>query len=159
MQLFEFRERNNIRVMRPGLPLPDGRLRSSYTVDELLHMLAAELPPGRSRTSMDLFGRLPYGARETIRLQHRHLINLVEQYPQYFVVVYADAESAKKNLARVQIIQNPPPATTLSDDEWGAKRTTVSDDMLQVAAREDHAILMAELPPSLRETLNLKPMR
>lgn len=158
VHLFEFRERNNIRVMRPGLPLPDGRLRSSYTVDELLHILAAELPSGRSRTSIDLFGRLPYGARETIRLQHRHLIDLVEQYPQYFLVVFADAESAKKSLARVQLIRSPPPTTTLSDDEWDAKTTTVLDDMTQAAEREDHAILMAELPPSFRETLNLKPM-
>ncbi|KAG5483332.1 hypothetical protein LSCM1_04879 [Leishmania martiniquensis] len=121
VQLFEFREPNNMCVMRPGLPLPEGRLRSSYTVNELLYMLAAELPPGRSRSSADLFGRLPYGARETIRLQHRHLIDLVEQYPQYFVVVYLDAQSAKKHTARVQLTQSPPPVTTLSDDEWDAK--------------------------------------
>ncbi|KAG5509741.1 hypothetical protein GH5_05605 [Leishmania sp. Ghana 2012 LV757] len=158
VQLFEFRERNNLRLMRPGLPLPEGRLRSSYTVNELLYMLAAELPPGRSRSSTDLFGRLPYGARETIRLQHRHLVDLVEQYPQYFVVVYPDAKSAKRHLARIQLVQSLPPVTTLSDEEWGAKGGPTLEEKLHAGVQEDHAILMEDLPPSLRETLNLKPV-
>ncbi|KAG5509421.1 hypothetical protein JKF63_06731 [Porcisia hertigi] len=156
VQLFEFRVRNNLRVMRPGLPLPDGRLRSTYTVDELLHMLATDLPQGRSRTSIDLFSRLPYGARETIRLQHHHLIDLVEQYPQYFIVVYPDAESVKKHLARIQLIQRPPLATTLSDDEWDAGRTNILEEELHAVSRQDYDTLMADLPLSLRETLSPK---
>ncbi|KPA77276.1 putative mitochondrial hypothetical protein [Leptomonas pyrrhocoris] len=148
VQLFEYRRKNHLRVMRPGLPLPDGRLRASYTEEELLHLIAAQLPPGQGMYSNALYGNLPYGAREAIRLRHHHLVTLVERYPQYFVVVFSDAAKEAKHRARVSLLR-PPPAPR----DWSANdvafESALTAEELESVEKADRAVLLAELPPEL----------
>lgn len=145
VQLFEYRRRNHLCLLRPGLPLPDGCLRSDYTAEELLHIIAVELPGQRSRTSMDVFSRLPYGAREVIRRHHKHLVDLVEQYPQYFMVVYDTAER-RKHQARITLVRQPPAPSSLSDTDWDAAGIPVTAEEMQAAEQAEQQLLAAEHP-------------
>ncbi|KAK7201675.1 hypothetical protein NESM_000232400 [Novymonas esmeraldas] len=154
VQLFEYRKRNNLRLLRIGVPLPEGVLRSTYTVEEIMFMMASELPLGRTRSSMDLFSRLPYGARETVRLRHHHIADIAEQYPQYFIVVHQDAEAKLKHTSRIQLIQMPPAPTTLADTDWDASGVEDAAQM-EAAVEQDHALLARELPQPLLDELTL----
>ncbi|KPI86382.1 hypothetical protein ABL78_4568 [Leptomonas seymouri] len=152
VQLFEYRRKNHLRVMRPGLPLPDGRLRASYTDEELLHLIAAQLPHGQSKHAVTIYGNLPYGARETVRLRHRHLVTFVERYPQYFVVVYKDVMKDLKHMARILLLEPPPMPEnwSASDDALGSSMTA---EELEAVKKADRAMLLSELSPELRETI------
>lgn len=152
VQLFEYRRKNHLRVMRPGLPLPDGRLRRAYTDEELLHLIAAQLLPGQAKAASTLYGGLPYGGRETVRLRHRHLVNFLETYPQFFLVMYQDTKKDLKHLARISLLQ-PPPAPQTWTAEDNAVLTELTSEETEAVTKADRAILLSSMSAELRQTL------
>lgn len=148
--VFEYRYPSNLRIMRAGAPLPEGHLRSSYTEAEIVYLVAALLPPGEFVTAATLSRRLPHGARQTIEKKYRHLVDLLEGYPQHFVVAHQAGGVAQKNQARLQLVSPPPQPTTMNADD--VKRAThpgLSAEEHQAAVERDQAMLVAEVPDSL----------
>ncbi|KAG8346258.1 hypothetical protein ERJ75_001009800 [Trypanosoma vivax] len=150
VQLFEHRYRHRLRVIRTGVPLPLGALRQTYTEEELLFLCATELQ--QPRYTADLYGRLPYGAKETIRLKYKGLLELLRQYPQYFVLVFKDALRLDTRQVQVTLLQMPPHAQ-LTEDDYGI---TVTDEVVlqQLDAEDKEAV--KTLPEEIKETLNPK---
>jgi hypothetical protein len=151
VQLFEYRRRNHLRVMRANLPLPDGRLRTSYTEEELLYLIAAELLPGQAKTASTVYGALPFWARETIRTRHRHMVTLLEQHPQNFIVVYKDAMRIEKHNARISLLQAPAAPLTLPSSD-AAFNAQLSPQEAEALEKEERDALRYHLSPVLRGT-------
>ena len=114
--VFEFKMKNKIHVMRAGIPLPDGHLRLDYTEDELVQMCAAILSE-YPRRMCDLFSKLPFGAREVVRLRHKGLFEVLKNYPQYFTIVFKDSIRLDSRNSMVELVGRPP--TLLDNMMWG----------------------------------------
>ncbi|SCU67586.1 uncharacterized protein TEOVI_000724300 [Trypanosoma equiperdum] len=148
VRIFEYRYRHRLHLIRPGVPLPPGVLRDTYTEQELLFLCAAELQQ-QPRFAVDVYGRLPYGAKEVIRLQYKGLLELLKPHPQYFTVVFKDSLRMDSRQALVTLIQMPP-SVGLTEDDYGAH---VPDDaVLQQLEAEDRDALEA-LPDEVRKTI------
>ncbi|KEG09133.1 hypothetical protein DQ04_05751020 [Trypanosoma grayi] len=151
VRLFEYRYRHRLHLIRPGVPLPPGVLRQHYTEQELLFLCAAELQQ-QPRTSVDLYGRLPYGAKEVVRLQFKGLLELLQPYPQYFTVVFKDALRVDTRSALVTLLQMPP-GVELSEEEYGSLDPLKPDEQRKLDD-EDRAA-MQTLPRDIQQTMRL----
>lgn len=129
VQLFEWRRRNQLYLMRPGLPLPDGKLRDTYTEQELLYMVAEELTRvGRRRNNSNvmmrvgdginggseplssLFSQLPYGARQSLggsTGSSKAFFQFLQRYPEHFMLVFPDAVRLDIRAAKVTLLSQP----------------------------------------------------
>lgn len=107
-QVFEYKSKGRLHISRAELPLPPGHLRTSYTDEELLHMCASHLSH-HPRLVVDVFSRLPWGARELVRTKHKGLFHFVTKYPQYFAVVFKDGKQKYDSRAAVLSLVGQPP--------------------------------------------------
>lgn len=118
-QIFELRTKGRLHVMLAGLPLPEGHLRTKYDEGELLHMCAASLVD-HPRLMVDVYSRLPWGAREQIRTQYKGLFQLLAKYPQNFTIVFKEGKQKLDSRgATVTMVQPPARVATLVDADWG----------------------------------------
>nr|CCC91513.1 conserved hypothetical protein [Trypanosoma congolense IL3000] len=154
VRIFEYRYRNRLHIIRPGVPLPSGVLRETYTEQELLFLCAAEVQQ-QPRFAVDVYGRLPYGAKEVIRLQYKGMLELLRPYPQYFTVIFQDAIRLDTRRALISLIQMPP-AVQLTQDDYG---TLVPEGAaLQELEAEDREALET-LPQEIRDMMNLNSVK
>lgn len=88
-QLFELQRPNNWRVMRAGLPLPEGVVRREFTEQDVVSMCVARLQK-KSSTVNDtisfgiLLKFLPSGARDMIKRDYGGPAYLFAKYPENF---------------------------------------------------------------------------
>ncbi|RNF25679.1 uncharacterized protein Tco025E_02083 [Trypanosoma conorhini] len=151
IRVFEYRYRHRLHLIRPGVPLPPGVLRQHYTEPELLFLCAAELQQA-PRAMVDLYGRLPYGAKEVIRLQYKGLLELLRPYPHFFTVVFKDALRLDSRNALVTLIQMPP-TVALGEEDYGA---TAPEGPVQRQQLEDEdKAAMQTLPDEIRKTMRV----
>ncbi|ORC86290.1 uncharacterized protein TM35_000291720 [Trypanosoma theileri] len=151
VRLFEYRYRHRMHLIRPGVPLPQGVLRQKYTEEELLFLCAAELQQ-QPRVASDLYGRLPYGAKEIIRLQYKGLVQLLQRYPQYFTVVFKDSVRMDSRSALVTLLQMPK-GVQLSEEDYGAMAPQTPEEQRQLE-EEDRAAIQT-LPEEIQQTMRL----
>ncbi|KAH9597907.1 hypothetical protein LSM04_005940 [Trypanosoma melophagium] len=151
VRLFEYRYRHRIHLIRPGVPLPQGVLRQQYTEEELLFLCAAELQK-QPRVASDLYGRLPYGAKEIVRLQYKGLLQLLQPYPQYFTVVFRDALRMDTRSALVTLLQMPQ-GGQLTEEEYGAMAPETPEEQRQLE-EEDRAAVQT-LPEHIKQTMRI----
>ncbi|ESL09237.1 hypothetical protein TRSC58_03046 [Trypanosoma rangeli SC58] len=150
IRIFEYRYRHRLHLIRPGVPLPPGVLRQHYTEPELLFLCAVELQ--QPRAIVDLYGRLPYGAKEVIRLQYKGLLELLRPYPQFFTVVFKDALRLDTRDALVTLIQMPP-TVELSEEDYGAAAPEGPTQRQHLEEEDKEA--MRTLPDEIRKTMRV----
>ncbi|KAF8290174.1 hypothetical protein TcBrA4_0133550 [Trypanosoma cruzi] len=151
IRVFEYRYRHRLHLIRPGVPLPPGVLRQHYTEPELLYLCAAELQQ-QPRTAVDLYGRLPHGAKEVIRQQYKDILELLRPYPQYFTVVFRDALRLDTRSTMITLIQMPP-TVELSETDYGA--AAPDDPVLRQQVEEEDMEAIKALPEEIRNTMRV----
>jgi hypothetical protein len=114
--VFEYKVKGKLHLMRAGIPLPPGHLRLEYSEYEIVQMTAAVLADHPRRMS-DTFARLPWGAREVLRLKYKGLFEVLKLYPQYFTIVFKDSIRLDSRNATVELVGQPP--TMMDDAAWG----------------------------------------
>jgi hypothetical protein len=105
--MFEWKVPNALYLKRPELPLPSGALRTSFSEAEILRLVAA-MVQHRPLTSSAILGRLPFAVREQFRQSKKPLVPLLQEYPQYFTLVFRDTIRFDPRGVVVTLIQNPP---------------------------------------------------
>jgi hypothetical protein len=132
--VFEFKVPGRLHIMRAELPLPPGHLRQDYKEEELIHLCTLHLAR-HPRLMVDVFSRLPWGAREIVRTRYKGLFHLLAKYPQYFAIVFKDGKQKYDSRgAMVSLVGQPPPL--MMEDE-----STLLGDGPKVGDDEDEEVL------------------
>lgn len=163
IQVFEFKFRHHIHLLRPGLPLPDGALRKTFSDDELVRIVAGDIQqrdPRPSRMAF-LYGLLPLGAKEVIRTKYKTLQTFLTRYPEHFLII---AESKSERSSIVRLLQ-PPPPLPLDDRGAGGGETMdysqpfgsfageVTEKDLEKEEEDEKEMMMRELDAELKESM------
>ena len=109
-RLFEYRVPGKLYVCRPEVPLPEGHLRLKYTEPEIIQLTAGVLQAfgGRPMSIFSVFGKLPFFAREHVRVVNKGLFELLKNYPQYFMIVFRESVRMDPRSAFVSLVGMPP---------------------------------------------------
>jgi hypothetical protein len=156
-QVFEYKIPGRLHIMRAGLPLPPGHLRQHYTEEELIHLSTMHLVH-HPRLMVDIYSRLPWGAREIVRVQYKGLFQLLAKYPQYFAIVFKDGKQKyDARGAMVSLVGQPPPIamddeTLLMQSAGSSPPQALIDEDEEIATREvrRHAEELGYKPPQQR---------
>eukprot|EP00796_Vickermania_ingenoplastis_P008969 gene8969-6292_t len=171
IQVFEYRYRHCIYLLRPGLPLPDGALRKTFTDEELVRIVACDIQqryPRPARMAF-LYGLLPLGAKEELRKRHKTLQTFLMRYPEHFVII---AESKSERSSLVRLLNPPTPLTGRTAAELGlgqvvdggasgghrggggeALVTEPSQAELERSDEQEKAMVMEELAEELKQSM------
>jgi hypothetical protein len=104
--LFEFGRANRFHVARAGLPLPPGCLRSEYSHEELVLMVAQRLQRKPTQSLGEITTFLSQSARDTLR-KYGGLPALLARYPDCFTFI-ARKENIADAATLVTMLQLPP---------------------------------------------------
>lgn len=86
-QIFELREATRWCVARAGVQLPQGVLRTHYTEEEIVRIIAAVIQRRGPLPAVRISLYVPDGCRELIRKHHVSVCHVCLKYPQYFSVM------------------------------------------------------------------------
>lgn len=151
VQVFEYRRRHHLYLLRPGLPLPHGTLRRSFTEEELICVLMTDLMERHRNTTVrmsTLFGTLPLGVKETVKTKYSTLQGFLLKYPQYFTVVRVTKQDERTSLVRLVAGAQPPQRIhTMAQEEVS---TEMSEDEMREEEKHEAAAVSADLQGTLR---------
>ena len=117
-QIFEMHGANAHFIMRAGIPLPAGHLRSKYTADEIAMMLAGLMKKKTARNTAELLINLPEGARKQVLTEYNGLVRFVSLYPENFGVMRGTVdESEAKNVITLLSVPTPQETAGADDEE------------------------------------------
>lgn len=132
--VFEFKVPGRLHIMRADLPLPPGHLRQDYKEEELIHLCTLHLAR-HPRLMVDVYSRLPWGAREIVRTRYKGLFHLLAKYPQYFAIVFKDGKQKYDSRGAMVSLVGQPPPLMMEDESMllgdGPKVQDDDDDVLQ----------------------------
>lgn len=153
LQVFEYKYRHHLYLLRPGLPLPDGALRKTFTDEELVRIIAGDIQQRDPRPSRmaALYGSLPLGAKDIIRTRYRTLQTFLTMYPQYFLVI---AESKSERNSLVRVIKDPCQLGMASADVIVEKElSSMSEEDLRKEEEKEQEALRKDLPDELKDSM------
>lgn len=106
-QIFELREATRWCVARSGVQLPQGVLRTTYTEEELIRIIAAVIQRRGTMPCVRISLYIPDGCRELVRKHYVSIYHVCCRYPQYFALMKRSETKMAELSAMVSLLAMP----------------------------------------------------